>query len=269
MNKYTLLIIVLAFYNSTALGQVYELEQQGQSGQYHSPSELYEFGFLDFNNNEQPDLILVTYHNDDSRTVTVLDENYSEIWSYTYGNNQTEEIGFVNFTGNSTKEFVYHQWVENGQDTLCIVNTVTYEKSNVLIPDFDYAQAWDFDSDLLEEIIFSAYTNGEYSPQIWGYNSTAQTSSDNYPDDFQINQNYPNPFNPSTSIEYKLKREGSVKIQIFNIKGQLVETLDDSFKTPGSYSLKWHPNGLGSGQYYYQIILDGKPVKTKKAIYLK
>ena len=79
MNKYTLLIIVLAFYNSTALGQVYELEWQGQSGQYHSPSELYEFGFLDFNNNEQPDLILVTYHNDDSRTVTVLDENYSEI----------------------------------------------------------------------------------------------------------------------------------------------------------------------------------------------
>ena len=131
--------------------------------------------------------------------------------------------------------------------------------------------ASDFDSDGLEELIWEVWdeSSGSSFVDIWGYSSTGQTSSNNYPDDFQIKQNYPNPFNPSTTIEYKTSKSGSVKIQVFNIKGQLVETMDDSFKTPGTYSLKWQPNGLSSGQYYYHIILDGQPTKTKKAIYLK
>lgn len=86
---------------------------------------------------------------------------------------------------------------------------------------------------------------------------------------YKLHQNFPNPFNPATTINYSLKKSGHVKIRIFNIKGQLVETLVDLFKTPGTYSISWDPNGLSSGQYYYQIVVDGNPVLAKRAVFLK
>lgn len=129
------------------------------------------------------------------------------------------------------------------------------------------------DSGIIDTLMFTVIPQHaplRYKVNTLFVNSQLSNSVGNVlPQKFELYPAYPNPFNPSTSIEYKLNRPGSIKIQIFNVKGQLVETLDDSFKTPGNYSLKWQPIGLGSGQYYYQIILDGQPIKTKKAIYLK
>jgi len=43
--------------------------------------------------------------------------------------------------------------------------------------------------------------------------------------------NYPNPFTNRTEISYSLTRPENIKIQIYNLKGQLVETLLDENKT--------------------------------------
>jgi len=47
--------------------------------------------------------------------------------------------------------------------------------------------------------------------------------------------NYPNPFNPETTISYSVAQPGRVKLQIFNIKGQLVRTLVDEEHATGHY----------------------------------
>ena len=78
MNKYTLLVIVLAFYNSTALGQTYELEWEGQDGQSFKWNDAFQVGFYDFDNNEQPNIVFYTQDADDIRTVTGYD-NISNI----------------------------------------------------------------------------------------------------------------------------------------------------------------------------------------------
>ncbi len=42
---------------------------------------------------------------------------------------------------------------------------------------------------------------------------------------YRLFQNYTNPFNPTTKIGYRLKERGYVKLYVYDIKGELVETL--------------------------------------------
>ncbi|MGI6198694.1 MAG: T9SS type A sorting domain-containing protein, partial [Candidatus Cloacimonadaceae bacterium] len=50
-----------------------------------------------------------------------------------------------------------------------------------------------------------------------------------------LSGNYPNPFNPETTISYSVKEPGMVRIEIYNIKGQLVRTLVDEAHATGHY----------------------------------
>ena len=52
-------------------------------------------------------------------------------------------------------------------------------------------------------------------------------------------QNAPNPFKSQTTINYQLQRAGQVKLNIYNIAGQLVKTLVNSAQAVGNYSVKW------------------------------
>ncbi|NIT57076.1 MAG: T9SS type A sorting domain-containing protein [Aliifodinibius sp.] len=66
-------------------------------------------------------------------------------------------------------------------------------------------------------------------------------------------KNFPNPFNDETNIQYKIYRVGKVKIEIFNIIGEKVQTLVDEVRTPGTYNAKFYANELSSGIYLCQI----------------
>ena len=79
-------------------------------------------------------------------------------------------------------------------------------------------------------------------------------------------QNYPNPFNPETWIPYQLKKAANVTIQIFDLSGQTVHTLDLGFQEAGFYITRdkaayWDgTNDLGervaSGIYFYNFQSD-------------
>ncbi|MCK4694720.1 MAG: SBBP repeat-containing protein, partial [Candidatus Cloacimonetes bacterium] len=53
-------------------------------------------------------------------------------------------------------------------------------------------------------------------------NSSVSANSEIYPD-VNILSNYPNPFNPTTRIHYSIIEKSNVRINVFNIKGQLVK----------------------------------------------
>lgn len=72
--------------------------------------------------------------------------------------------------------------------------------------------------------------------------------------------NFPNPFRSETRIDYRVKEKGRVRIDIYNINGQLVKSLVDEELLPGSYSTNWdasNQNGekVESGFYFYRINL--------------
>ena len=55
----------------------------------------------------------------------------------------------------------------------------------------------------------------------------------------RLEQNYPNPFHQNTTISYETKKEGKVNLSIFNLRGQLVRTLQDEYIPSGKHSIVW------------------------------
>ncbi|MBN2000942.1 T9SS type A sorting domain-containing protein [candidate division KSB1 bacterium] len=88
------------------------------------------------------------------------------------------------------------------------------------------------------------------------------------PQDYVLHQNYPNPFNPSTTIKYKLPRSGHVRLIIYNLSGQKVETLVNKFQSTGEYVVTWQPIGLSNGIFLFRL-QAGEFSKTRKLIYQK
>lgn len=85
--------------------------------------------------------------------------------------------------------------------------------------------------------------------------------------------NYPNPFNPETTIVFNLSESGIVKLEIFNIKGQKVKTLADSYFEKNTHSIIWfgkddNNKNLSSGVYFYKLTTPSKTL-TKRMLLLK
>ena len=87
---------------------------------------------------------------------------------------------------------------------------------------------------------------------------------------FALDQNYPNPFNPSTEISFALPTSGHVSLIIYNVLGQVVETLVDENMDAGNHTVTWEASSYSSGVYFYRLIADNdKFVKTNKMMVLK
>ncbi|MBN1154491.1 T9SS type A sorting domain-containing protein [candidate division KSB1 bacterium] len=91
---------------------------------------------------------------------------------------------------------------------------------------------------------------------------------------YELSQNYPNPFNMSTQIQYQLPRAGHVTIAVFNLQGQRVAQILNTYHEAGEYTIDW--NGMnqfgkhiGSGVYFYRIDVDQKFIKTNKMVVIK
>ncbi|MBK7497930.1 MAG: right-handed parallel beta-helix repeat-containing protein [Ignavibacteriales bacterium] len=93
---------------------------------------------------------------------------------------------------------------------------------------------------------------------------------------YNLLQNYPNPFNPSTTIPYRLKAPGYVKVMVYNLLGEQVKVLVNKYQSAGYYEVLFHPTaterqsaegkiefetGYGdivSGIYLYRIEVIGE-----------
>lgn len=79
------------------------------------------------------------------------------------------------------------------------------------------------------------------------------------PNEYGLKQNYPNPFNPITKIHYTLEMDGFYTLNVFNIRGQLINTLkSEKGQKRKKYTAIWDAkNFLGqkvpSGIYIYQL----------------
>jgi hypothetical protein len=84
---------------------------------------------------------------------------------------------------------------------------------------------------------------------------------------------YPNPFNPVTTISFALESESHVKMDVFNITGQLVSTLVDQHLEAGQHSVIWDSKDnsgqtVSSGIYFYRVQAD-EFSQTQKMVLLK
>ncbi|MFO8145516.1 MAG: FlgD immunoglobulin-like domain containing protein [Candidatus Syntrophosphaera sp.] len=88
-----------------------------------------------------------------------------------------------------------------------------------------------------------------------------------------LNQNYPNPFNPTTTISFSMPKSSTLKLMIYNVKGQLVKCLFDGSLPAGEHSVVW--NGLDdnnravAGGIYYLRLQSEDGTKTRKMVMQK
>ena len=133
------------------------------------------------------------------------------------------------------------------------------------------AGEWFIAVELAEEVEASiGATNYEYTSNLEVLNGIPYTIEVNWdgtatdlaqtdiPSGFELYQNYPNPFNPSTTIRYDVGESSIVKLDIFNIQGQLIATLVDEYKSAGTHHAYWDGrnrsgSNCSSGVYIYQL----------------
>ena len=60
------------------------------------------------------------------------------------------------------------------------------------------------------------------------------------PAEFRLAQNYPNPFNLSTRLGFSMSEDAEVLLQIYDLSGQLVRTLQHNYLPAGHYACIWN-----------------------------
>lgn len=119
---------------------------------------------------------------------------------------------------------------------------------------------------------------------VWKYQSTITGIDDRrdqtLPKEFALEQNYPNPVSasgisqtPETVIYYALPSTQHVKLEMYNVLGELIATLVDEIKPAGEYNFHWNTrNASGSlvpaGVYFYRLRTGAKNIATRKMILL-
>jgi photosystem II stability/assembly factor-like uncharacterized protein len=91
---------------------------------------------------------------------------------------------------------------------------------------------------------------------VWLLKQTILTSvadNKNIPEGFKLYQNFPNPFNPTTAIKYELPKESNALLVIYNLLGEKVAELVNTFQKEGKYEVDWNASSFASGIYFCRL----------------
>lgn len=85
---------------------------------------------------------------------------------------------------------------------------------------------------------------------------------------FNIAQNFPNPFNPTTTLSFSIPEKSIVRIDVYDVLGRLVKTLEEKEFDIGHHKIVWNAENLSSGIYLIKFHYK-QSTKTLKAILIK
>jgi hypothetical protein len=136
-------------------------------------------------------------------------------------NSSWQKLGFVNGNGTTTEKQTYSYTDRN----------LTEGSYNYRLKQVDFNGEFEY-SNVIEVLVVA-------------------------PNKFELSQNYPNPFNPSTSISFTLPQAGNVKLSVYNLLGQEVQTLVNGFMETGLHSVNFEAKNLNSGIYLYKLEANG------------
>jgi hypothetical protein len=96
---------------------------------------------------------------------------------------------------------------------------------------------------------------------VWfaiGSRTDVETEEPMIPFRSELGKNYPNPFNPETVIPFQVPEPSSVRLLVYNLKGERVAVLVDEALAPGRYKIRWQGKDMKghmvpSGVYVYRL----------------
>ncbi|MCK5052486.1 MAG: T9SS type A sorting domain-containing protein [Candidatus Cloacimonetes bacterium] len=165
---------------------------------------------------------------------------------------------------------------------VCWNEILTYDLSDPAFPILIDSFRWNlpsFDITATEDYLVTA--NGSFGFTILDFVGVTPVSNQL----IEVNNinlvNYPNPFNPETTIYFETTNLHELaQIEIYNIKGQKVRTIDchtepvEVSNGSNTFSVTWNGTDqneqpVASGIYFYQLNMDNKVIATKKCLLLK
>lgn len=115
-------------------------------------------------------------------------------------------------------------------------------------------------------------TNDFCSKYAWQFEVDSKTSISSNPEipenELRLLPNYPNPFNEQTIINFKLPLTTNVKLELFNIRGQLIEEILSKTLNSGSHQVQITAGDLASGIYILKL-QAGEQTRLRRILLIK
>jgi hypothetical protein len=103
--------------------------------------------------------------------------------------------------------------------------------------------------------------------------ATVSIEPDEIPARFELAPPHPNPFHARATLDLAIPRLAFVRLEIYDVQGRQIRTLQDGLLAPGQYSRSWDgttTNGLaaGTGVYFVRFSTPGVEL-TRKALLVR
>ena len=85
---------------------------------------------------------------------------------------------------------------------------------------------------------------------------------------FNLSDAFPNPFNPVTTMTLTMPLAGDIRVEVYNLLGQVVATLASGYMEASTYTLIWYASEASSGVYFVQADAEDF-VTTQKLMLVK
>ncbi len=135
---------------------------------------------------------------------------------------------------------------------------------------FDIDPSWNANNCYLIAFVQDG-TNGEvfYSKEAKILPSGITEKTD-IPEKFALSCN-PNPFNSASAIKVNIPKNGRIKLAIYDIKGNIVETIADGEFSAGAHTFRWdgnddNGNSLSTGIYFVRLDTENSTIVRKIAL---
>lgn len=85
---------------------------------------------------------------------------------------------------------------------------------------------------------------------------------------FSVGQNMPNPFNANSVINYELNEAANVSVEILDVTGKVVQTINNGTQEAGVYTLNINAADFAEGVYFYSFTVGNEKI-TKRMVITK
>ena len=178
-------------------------------------------------------------------------------------NNSSENGGYIS-------DYTYSSFaLANSDDEIIIL-----DQDQKIVDDISYGNVFPYSNGVSMYLIDNVSdnnidTNWAASSIIYGdgdmgtpgraWNDSVVVSTiNNYliPNKIEMYPSYPNPFNPTTKIVFSTNQSSFISLNIYDIKGRLIQNLHQSKTPPGYHELIWNAGNAPSGIYI--VCLESK-----------
>jgi hypothetical protein len=129
------------------------------------------------------------------------------------------------------------------------------EQTGVQLYDFDHNGKQDL---VVSRLLVDSLGRSRYASDIYVENGISSVKADsNLPLRPMALENYPNPFNPSTTVYYFLEESQDITLEVFDLAGRRLVTLDAGTRERGNHRVHWECGDYATGIYFCRLSAGG------------